>query len=116
MRVPASLLTRDAAARVMAPDHVFELARLRNAPAELTPVPLRLVMGSATLSPEPLTSIAAPEVTLVPVEVAPRAAADETLNTPLLTEVVPVYVFVPENTSVPLPPLVRVLALSLIHI
>ena len=70
------------------------------------PVPLS-VIGSAMARPEPLISTAAPEVTLVVPEVAPRAALESTWTTPTDTVVVPVYVFVPDSASVPEPSLVR---------
>ena len=88
--VPASLLMRaPPAPRAIAPDQVLALARLRSAPAAPTPVPMRLVMGSAMARPEPSISSAAPETTLVPPATVPRAALDWTRSTPTLTVVAP---------------------------
>ena len=75
---------------VMAPDQVLAPARLRRAPPELTPVPMRLVSGSAIVRPAPSISIAAPEATVVPVAVVPRAVAAWTRTIPALTVVAPV--------------------------
>ena len=89
--VPPSLLIRaPPAPRVRLPDQVLSLARLRTAPAAAMPVPMRLVMGSAIRSPEPSISIAAPDATVVPPAVVPRAAFDWTRSTPALTVVAPV--------------------------
>ncbi len=74
----------------MAPDQVLALAMLRTAPALPTPVPTRLVMGSATVRPEPSISIAAPLATLVAPAGVPRAAADWIRMMPALTVVSPV--------------------------
>ena len=71
--VPASLLTREAAASVIVPAQVLLLARLRMAPAAAIPVPLRLVMGSPMDRPLPSIWIAAPDATVVAPDVAPRA-------------------------------------------
>ena len=75
---------------VMAPDQVLAPARLRRAPVPPTPVPMRLVTGSAIASPAPSISIAAPEATVVPVAVVPRAVAAWTRTIPAPTVVAPV--------------------------
>ena len=67
---------------VMAPDQVLAPARLRRAPVPPTPVPMRLVTGSAIVSPAPSISIAAPEATVVPVAAEPRAVAVWTRTIP----------------------------------
>ncbi len=91
VRVPASEATvAPPVPRVMAPDQVLAPARLRRAPVPLTPVPMRLVTGSAITSPAPSISIAAPEATVVPVAVVPRAVAAWTRTIPPLTVVAPV--------------------------
>ena len=72
------------------PDQVLAPARLRRAPVPPTPVPTRLVTGSAIASPAPSISIAAPEATVVPVAVVPRAVAAWTRTIPALTVVAPV--------------------------
>src|SRR5690242_13549913 len=88
VRVPPSLLTRDAAATVIVPVHALLLARFRSAPPDEMPVPFKEI-GSASERPDPLISTAAPDVTLVAPEVAPRAAFDCTWTTPAETVVAP---------------------------
>ena len=90
VRVPAVLVSVLAPPRVIAPDQVLALATLRRAPALLTPVPMRLAMGSAMVRPEPSISMAAPLATLVVPAAVPRAAADWTRMMPALTVVAPV--------------------------
>ena len=91
VRVPASEATvAPPVPRVMAPDQVLAPARLRRAPVPLTPVPMRLVTGSVIMRPAPSISIAAPEATVVPVAVVPRAVAAWTRTIPPLTVVAPV--------------------------
>ena len=104
---PSAVIVAPPAPRVMAPDQVLLLARLRSAPAAATPVPMRLVMGSATRSPEPSISRAAPDATVVPPAVVPRAALDCTRITPAVMVVAPVYVLAPDRVRVPVPVLVR---------
>ncbi len=87
---PSAVTVAPPAPRVMAPDQVLLLARLRSAPVAAMPVPMRLVMGSATRSPEPSISMAAPEATVVPPAVVPRAALDCTRSTPAVRVVTPV--------------------------
>ena len=89
VNVPPSLLTRVVPTRVIAPDQSLSLARLRKAPPNATPVPVRLPIGSATARLVPSISIAAPLVTLVPVADAPSAAELRTRRTPTLTVVAP---------------------------
>ena len=74
----------------MAPDQLLAPARLRRAPVPPTPVPARLVTGSAIASPAPSISIAAPEATVVPPAVVPRAVAAWTRTIPAPTVVAPV--------------------------
>ncbi len=92
VRVPASepMVAPAAAPRTMAPDQVLALARLRTAPVPPTPVPMRLVMGSATTRPLPSISIAAPLATVVPPAVVPSAALHWTRITPVVRVVPPV--------------------------
>ena len=60
------------------------------APAPPTPVPMRLVTGSAMTRPVPSSSIAAPEATDVPdAAVVPSAVFDWTRMTPVVTVVAP---------------------------
>ncbi len=103
--VPASVLTVEFAAIVIAPDQLLAPARLRIAPVPPTPVPLRLVIASARARARPLPSIsiAAPEVTVVPPAVEPRALSCCTRMTPALMVVIPVYVLAPDRTRVPVP-------------
>ena len=89
--VPASESMRaPPAPRVMAAAQVLSLPRLRSAPPELMPLPMRLLRGSVMLKPEPSISSAAPDVTVVPVATPPRALAFWMRSTPALTEVEPV--------------------------
>ena len=105
--VPASDATvAPPAPRVIAPDQVLALARLRMAPVAVIPVPMRLVIGSAIVRPVPSTLIAAPEATVVAPAVVPRLVAFWTLTTPALIVVRPVYVLAALKVSVPVPDLV----------
>ena len=86
--VPAVATTVLAEPRVKAPDQVLVPATLRSAPVPDTPEPLS-VSGSATARPLPLSVMAAPETTVAPVPVAPRAALLWTSIVPAPTEVAP---------------------------
>ena len=88
---------------MIVPDSVLLLATLRSAPPLEMPVPLS-VNGSALDRPLPVTVTAAPAATTVPVAL-PRAALLWTSTVPVLTVVVPVYVFTPLNASTPEPDL-----------
>src|SRR5260221_347083 len=91
VRVPGTVPEgAPAAPRGKGPDPVLAWARLWRAPAPLTPVPMRLVIGSASVRPEPSTSIAAPEATVVVPAVVPRAVAFWTRAMPALIVVAPV--------------------------
>ena len=75
--MPASLLIRaPPEPSVIVPDQALSLARFLIAPAVETPVPMRLVIGSAMARAEPSISIIAPEATLEPVPVPPSALLD----------------------------------------
>src|SRR5262249_17314964 len=87
------------------------LARLRNAPPFEKPLPL-IVTASAIVSPEPLISMPAPEVTVLVPVTDPRAAPDCTWSTPVDTVVAPEYVLVPDSASTPVPLLVSEVALT----
>ena len=72
--VPGSeLMVAPPVPRVIVPDQVLALARLRRAPLAPTPMPTRLVIGSAIVRPEPSISIVAPVATVVPPAVVPSA-------------------------------------------
>ncbi len=105
--VPASDPTVALAPSTMAPVQALALARLRMAPVPPTPVPARLVTGSAITSPVPSSSTAAPLATVVPPAVVPRAPLDWTRITPVVTVVPPLYVLVPDRVRVPVPVLAR---------
>ena len=89
VKVPPSEFTRGVAPRVMGPDQVLSLARLRSAPARATPVPMRLVMGSAIVRPLPSISMAAVDATVVPPAAVPRAVLDCRWSTPAVKVVTP---------------------------
>src|SRR4029077_15459581 len=90
VRVPASDASVVAPVRVRAPDQVLALARLWRAPAAATPVPVRLVMGSATARPVPSSSMPAPDATVVAPAVVPRAVLVWARTMPALIVVTPV--------------------------
>src|SRR5437870_2972122 len=90
VNVPASELIRDADPRVMAPDQVLLLARLRSAPPLEIPVPFNVLMGSAMERPLPSTCTAAPLVTVVAPAAVPSAVLLCTSRIPALTDVSPV--------------------------
>ena len=72
---------------VTAPVTVFDPARLANAPAALLPVPFNVIASLARAMP-PLTT-SEPPLTTVPPTTSPSAAALVTINSPLLTFVMP---------------------------
>src|SRR6266481_4857276 len=89
VNVPASELIREADPRVMPPDQVLLLARLRSAPPLEIPVPFN-VIGSAMERPLPSICTAAPLATVVAPAVVPSALLFCTLRAPALTVVSPV--------------------------
>src|SRR2546422_540763 len=90
VNVPASELIRDADPKVMAPDQVLLLARLRSAPPLEIPVPFNVLMGSPMERPLPSTCTAAPLATVVVPAVVPSALLFCTSRIPALTVVSPV--------------------------
>src|SRR6266480_65726 len=106
LNVPAfDPIVAPAAPNVIAPDHVLLFAKFNNDPAELMPLPIK-VIGSAIDNAVPSTCTAAPLLTLVPLPVPPNALLFCTSTMPALTVVAPVYVLVPDKVNVPLPVLV----------
>ena len=82
---------------------------LRNTPPSLTPDPAMFKASSPIVMP-PENSRAAPEPTVTPPSVVPRAVLCAALNAPVLTMVAPVYELAPDKISVPVPLLFSVLA------
>jgi len=77
------------APKVMAPFQILLPPKLTSAPAELTPVPIREVMGVVMVVP-PLSVISAPLVTAIP-DVEPKPVLlFGMLIMPTLSEVAPV--------------------------
>lgn len=84
---PESTCTSVAAPKVIAPDHTFVSAVLRNAPPSLIPVP-EIVNGSVTVTfPDTVTD--APLVTDVAADVEPSAFEFDTAMDPALMVVAP---------------------------
>ena len=107
VNVPEPLITPDAVARpapappkiaavvsMISPDAVAAVALL------FTKEPLS-VMGSAVV--EPFKSRVAPDATVVEADVLPKAPLLPTVNVPVLTVVVPTYVFAPDKVSASVP-------------
>ena len=92
----------ESAANATVPDNV-PAAEKFTAPADDTPVP-EIVNGSADVTPA-ATSNVAPDDTVVPCPAAepPSADASEIFTVPAEIVVAPVYVFTPDNDSVPVP-------------
>jgi hypothetical protein len=89
VNVPPAELIVVAEPRVIAPDQVLVLARLRNAPPDDVPVPLR-VTGSAMVNALPSTWIAVPADIVVAPAAVPSAAFDCRSSTPPVSVVAPV--------------------------
>ena len=75
---------------VIAPDQVLALARFRRPPPDPMPVPMRLVIGSAIVSPVPSISMAVPDATVVALAVVPNDVLFCAFTLPALTVVLPV--------------------------
>jgi len=107
VKVPASELIRTAfVASVIAPPHVLLPLMFLSAPAEDTPSLLSVNASAPTVIP-PCSSNAAPEATLTPPVVVPKALAFCMFTTPELIDVAPVYVLFPESVNVPVPDFVK---------
>src|SRR5262245_47615489 len=90
VRVPLfEAMVAPPAPRVIAPLQVLLLARLTSAPALATPVPISEVMGRERLRPLPLTWMAAPLATEIPV-VLPNALLLWASRIPAVMVVAPV--------------------------
>ena len=89
VKVPASEPMDESLARVTAVPQALSPLMLRRAPLLEIPEPWRVRASAAVVMP-PWISSAAPEVTLVPAVVPPRALALRMFNTPAVTEVAPV--------------------------
>ena len=74
--------------RVTKPVTAFTPDKLRNAPADETPVPVTEIASATVMSP--LNSKAPPLATVVPPAVVPKAVEVDTDNVPAFTRVAPV--------------------------
>ena len=89
LKVPLSELIRAAEPKVIAPTYVLSPLMLRKAPPELMPVPFNVNASALKVRP-PDNSRAAPFATVVPLSIAPNAAALVARKTPALIVVTPV--------------------------